>query len=138
MAIRWQEFTIHSASNSRVADSTVQVDKLTEERPWGFFEVLGEKSNHKVKYIYVKPNQKLSYQNHTQRAEHWFIVSGLAEVTIDDYTFDVGTGDTIDIEIGQKHRIAALDNPVEFIEVQTGSYFGEDDIVRYEDDYDRA
>ena len=121
-----------------MADSTVQVVKMTEERPWGFFEILGEKSNHKVKYIFVKPNHKLSYQNHTKRAEHWFILSGLAEITIDDHKFEAGTGDTIDIEIGQKHRIAALDHAVEFIEVQTGTYFGEDDITRYEDDYDRA
>lgn len=111
---------------------------MREDRPWGYYETLSESSNYKIKHIYVKPNQRLSYQNHSKRAEHWFILSGLAEITIDDYTFKSGTGDTIDIEIGQKHRIAALNNPVEFIEIQTGTYFGEDDIIRYEDDYDRA
>jgi len=114
------------------------MDNMKETRPWGFYKTLEESKNYKVKYIWVDANQKLSYQSHTKRAEHWFIVKGLAEVTIDDYVFQAGSGDTVDIAIGQKHRIEAIDNPVEFIEVQTGTYFGEDDITRYEDNYGRA
>jgi len=109
-----------------------------EIRPWGFYTILSESYAYKIKHISVNPNSRLSYQKHSQRAEHWFILSGLANVTIEGETFPVGAGDTVDIEIGQLHRIESLDDTVEFIEVQTGSYFGEDDIVRYEDDYDRA
>jgi len=110
---------------------------LKENRPWGFYRILDESNNYKVKYLYVDPKQKLSYQSHTKRAEHWFIVSGIAEVTINDQKMIVGPGDTIDIAIGDKHRIESGENPVEFIEVQTGIYFGEDDIKRYEDAYGR-
>jgi len=110
---------------------------MKENRPWGFFRTIEESDIYKVKYIYVDPNQKLSYQSHTKRAEHWYIIAGMANVTIDDFTFPVGTGDTVDVEIGQKHRIEALDNALEFIEIQTGTYFGEDDVTRYEDDYGR-
>ena len=120
-----------------MADFTVQAGNLKENRPWGFYRILDESNNYKVKYLYVDPKQKLSYQSHTKRAEHWFIVSGIAEVTINDQKMIVGPGDTIDIAIGDKHRIESGENPVEFIEVQTGTYFGEDDITRYEDVYGR-
>lgn len=107
-------------------------------RPWGRYEVLQESSAHKVKCIYVKPNSRLSYQRHQKRAEHWFIVSGAATVTLNGETFQKNAGETVDIEIGDLHRIANQGlGELIFIEVQTGTYFGEDDIERIEDDYAR-
>ena len=81
---------------------------------------------------------RLSYQTHQKRAEHWFITQGPAIVTIDGVTKTVQAGESVDFAIGVAHRMAAPDtNPVTFIEVQTGTYFGEDDIVRLEDDFGR-
>ena len=107
-------------------------------RPWGHYEILQESNQHKVKCIYVKPGFRLSYQRHEKRAEHWFIVSGVATVVLDGNTFTRIAGDTVDIEIGQPHRVGN-DGTEElvFIEVQTGTYFGEDDIERIEDDFSR-
>ncbi len=108
------------------------------ERPWGSYEVLGEFPTYKVKTICVKPGGRLSYQRHAKRAEHWFIVAGNPEVTVDGQIRNIGPGDSVQFEIGVLHRIA---NPgttdVIFVEVQTGTYFGEDDIERVEDDYGR-
>lgn len=107
-------------------------------RPWGHYEVLQDGPSHKVKCIYVLPGKRLSYQTHKFRAEHWFILSGDVEVTIDGKTFSVTAGQSIDIPIGMAHRIANIgQDEVSFIEVQTGTYFGEDDIVRLEDDFGR-
>ena len=107
-------------------------------RPWGRYEVLQDEPTHKVKCIYVKPNSRLSYQRHQKRAEHWFIVSGVATVTLDGQEFEKNAGETVDIEIGQLHRVANQGTQeLVFIEVQTGTYFGEDDIERIEDDYAR-
>ena len=106
--------------------------------PWGRYEVLQDEPTHKVKCIYVKPNSRLSYQRHQKRAEHWFIVSGVATVTLDGQEFEKNAGETVDIEIGQLHRVANQGTQeLVFIEVQTGTYFGEDDIERIEDDYAR-
>lgn len=108
------------------------------ERPWGRYEVLQESATHKVKCIWVNPGKRLSYQRHKFRAEHWFIVSGDAEVTIDGVIKKVGPGDTVDFAIGVLHRIANIGtSEVVFVEVQTGTYFGEDDIERVEDDFGR-
>jgi mannose-6-phosphate isomerase len=107
-------------------------------RPWGRYEVLQESSAHKVKCIYVKPGARLSYQRHQKRAEHWFIVSGTASVVLDGNTFTKQPGEIVDVAIGQLHRIGnAGDTELIFIEIQTGSYFGEDDIERIEDDFAR-
>lgn len=108
-------------------------------RPWGNYEILLDADYCKVKRIFVKPNQRLSYQYHHKRQEAWTVVSGTAEVTLDDNIITVKAGETILIPLGAKHRMA---NPSDkedmvLIEVQTGTYFGEDDIVRIEDDYDR-
>ena len=110
------------------------------ERPWGNYTVLDDEMfDHKVKRIIVTPGKRLSYQSHAKRAEHWFIVSGHATVILDDVEHHVGPGESIDVQIGQKHRCENYGTtPVVFIEVQHGSYFGEDDIVRYEDDFGRA
>ena len=111
-----------------------------EERPWGSFEVLSDTEAHsKVKYLTVLPGRRLSYQSHEHRAEHWIVVQGTAEVVLDGVTHVVGLGESIDIPRGAMHRCA---NPGQdklvFVEVQQGDYFGEDDIVRYEDDFGRV
>jgi len=110
------------------------------ERPWGNYTVLSDDApDHKVKRIVVHPGKRLSYQRHAKRAEHWLIVSGTAQVTIDGVVTELDPGQAIDIPFQAAHRIAnAGDTDVVFIEVQRGSYFGEDDIVRLEDDFGRA
>ena len=108
------------------------------ERPWGRYEVLQESEHHKVKCIWVNPGKRLSYQRHQKRAEHWFIVQGTALVTIDGKERTVGPGETVEFGIGVLHRLANIgQDEVIFVEVQTGSYFGEDDIERIEDDFNR-
>ena len=111
----------------------------TENRPWGSFTVLDDQSTHKVKSITVNPGHRLSYQQHARRAEHWFVVTGTATVTLDDVEHTVTSGEHIDIPLQAWHRIEnrGTDSLV-FIEVQQGEYFGEDDIVRKSDDYGRA
>ena len=111
-----------------------------DERPWGSYTVLDDKApNYKVKLIVVLPGRRLSYQTHTRRSEHWFIVSGTATAILDGVTRELAPGQSLDIGIGQAHRCENHDAaPVEFIEIQTGTYFGEDDIVRLEDDYGRS
>ena len=108
-------------------------------RPWGYFEVLSDERDHKVKRIVVFPGRRLSLQRHRRRAEHWFILSGAAIVTLGDEEIALTAGQAIDIRRGAWHRIR---NPSQenlaFIEVQTGEYFGEDDIERSADDYGRT
>ena len=107
-------------------------------RPWGRYEILSESSDHKVKRIVVDAGARFSYQRHQHRAEHWFIVSGNAKVTHEGLEFEMSAGDSIDIAQGELHRLANIGSgPVVFIEVQSGSYFGEDDIESIEDDYNR-
>ena len=110
-----------------------------DQRPWGSFTVLDEGANYKVKRIEVLPEKRLSYQKHSQRAEHWFVVQGTAKVTLNDHEVLMQPGQAIDISVGTAHRI---ENPgtelLVFIEVQRGPYLGEDDIVRLEDDFGRA
>jgi len=109
-----------------------------DHRPWGYYRVLSDEADHKVKRIVVYPGQRLSLQKHKYRSEHWFFVLGEGFVTKDDQTIAVQPGSSVDIPQGAWHRVM---NPGEkvtvFIEVQTGSYFGEDDIERSEDDYGR-
>lgn len=108
------------------------------ERPWGRYEVLQESTNFKVKSIYVNPGQRLSYQRHQKRAEHWYVTQGSGQVTIEGKISSVSPGSVVDIEMNQLHRIANTgDIELIFIEVQTGTYFGEDDIERIEDDFGR-
>jgi mannose-6-phosphate isomerase len=110
-----------------------------DRRPWGTYTVLEEAPNFKVKRIEVLPGKRLSYQKHSQRAEHWFVVAGTARVTLDGSEIIVRTGEAIDIPIGSAHRVENPgDDDLIFIEVQRGSYLGEDDIVRLEDDYGRT
>tara|TARA_R110000744_G_scaffold30351_2_gene71906 strand:- start:8458 stop:8814 length:357 start_codon:yes stop_codon:yes gene_type:complete len=109
-----------------------------EERPWGNFEILLDSKDCKVKQITVKPSGRLSYQYHNHRSEVWTIVSGVATVTLDGKISHYIYGETILIPRGVLHRVENKDlDDLIFIEVQHGSYFGEDDIIRIKDDYNR-
>jgi mannose-6-phosphate isomerase len=109
-----------------------------DHRPWGFYQVLSDKPDHKVKRIVVYPGKRLSLQRHQKRSEHWYILFGQALVTRDEDQLDLKAGDSVDIPKGYLHRIQ---NPgskdLAFIEIQTGDYFGEDDIERLADDFGR-
>jgi mannose-1-phosphate guanylyltransferase/mannose-6-phosphate isomerase len=118
--------------------------KVTEEhlkvhRPWGSYQSVDNGDRHQVKRIVVKPGGRLSLQKHHHRAEHWIVVRGAARVTVDETVKTVHENESIYIPMGAVHR---LENPgkimLELIEVQTGSYLGEDDIIRIEDDYQRS
>jgi mannose-6-phosphate isomerase len=110
-----------------------------EARPWGRFEVLDEGQGFKVKRITVNPGGRLSLQSHKHRAEHWTIVSGTATVTVGRAVSRMTRAQSIDIPLGKKHRLENLhEGLVEIIEVQFGDYLGEDDIIRYDDIYQRA
>ena len=108
-------------------------------RPWGSYQSVDNGDRHQVKRIIVRPGGRLSLQKHHHRSEHWIVVRGTAQVTVNELVKTVHENESIYIPIGAVHR---LENPgkiqLELIEVQTGSYFGEDDIIRIEDDYQRA
>jgi len=110
-----------------------------EERPWGWFEILHEEANLKVKRIMVKPGKRLSLQSHERRAEDWVVIQGRALFTLDEETSELLPHQAVFIPRKSKHR---MENPGEeelvFIEVQTGTYLGEDDIIRFQDDFDRC
>jgi mannose-6-phosphate isomerase len=111
----------------------------TEERPWGSWTVLDEGDGFKVKRIHVEPHSRLSYQTHEHRAEHWVIAAGRCTAIVDGETVVAGPGESIWVEVGQAHRITNQeDYPLVVVEVQLGSYTGEDDICRLEDDYGRS
>jgi mannose-6-phosphate isomerase-like protein (cupin superfamily) len=118
---------------------TTDTSPKFDRRPWGTFTVLDEGENYKVKRIEVLAGKRLSYQKHAQRAEHWVVVQGTAKVTLDDRDIIVSVGEDVDIPVGSAHRV---ENPGDelliFIEVQKGSYLGEDDIVRLQDDFGRT
>ena len=111
-----------------------------ERRPWGFYEVLSdETAGHRVKRITVRQGKRLSLQYHRKRREHWLVVSGAGLVTVNGREVRLGPGESIDIPVKAPHRIENVGSGVlVFIEVQQGEYFGEDDIVRMEDDFGRA
>ncbi|MFM2276270.1 MAG: hypothetical protein RL211_2142 [Pseudomonadota bacterium] len=121
-------------------NTTIRTETIERtERPWGWYETVSEVSGNKVKRIRVHPGQKLSLQKHHQRAEHWVVVLGRAQVTVGERVVELVPGQHVDIAIGEVHRLANLTNdPVEIVEVQLGSYLGEDDIVRLQDDYGRS
>ena len=109
-------------------------------RPWGYFETVDSGPRFQVKHLMVRPGAALSLQSHRRRAEHWVVVSGTAtRVTRGDETIDLGENQSTYIPIGMKHRIEnAGEAPLDIIEVQSGDYLGEDDIVRHEDHYGRV
>jgi mannose-1-phosphate guanylyltransferase/mannose-6-phosphate isomerase len=107
-------------------------------RPWGWFESLVTMPGYQVKRLHVYPGAALSLQSHRHRSEHWVVVSGTARVVRDDEILTLAANESVYIHVGQKHRLAnEKDAPLIVIEVQTGDYLGEDDIVRYEDVYRR-
>jgi mannose-6-phosphate isomerase len=110
----------------------------SDERPWGSYLVLDDEAAHKVKRITVRAGQRLSYQRHGRRSEHWFVVAGTGTVVLNGDEHLVGPGVAIDVPRGTAHRIHnSGDEDLVFVEVQHGDYFGEDDIVRLDDDYGR-
>ena len=111
---------------------------IHDERPWGSFTILDEAEHYKVKRIEVLPQKRLSYQKHAHRSEHWMVVSGSAKVTLDGREIMLGPGGIVDVPAGTAHRIENIGTKkLTFIEIQRGSYFGEDDIERLQDDYGR-
>ena len=127
-----------------VAKLKTVAPQVTEEhirvhRPWGSYQSVDNGERHQVKRIIVKPGGRLSLQKHHHRSEHWIVVRGTAQVTVNELVKTVHENESVYIPIGAVHR---LENPgkiqLELIEVQTGSYFGEDDIIRIEDDYRRS
>ena len=108
-------------------------------RPWGYYQSIDHGARYQVKRIVVRPGGRLSLQKHYHRAEHWIVVRGIAEVTRNNEVVLVHENESIYLPMGSIHR---LTNPgkidLELIEVQTGSYLGEDDIIRYEDVYNRV
>ena len=110
----------------------------TEERPWGSFKILDEKKEYKIKELTVNPGARLSLQSHSKREETWVVLEGEATVTINEMTFTKIKNETIHIPQGAKHRLEnKYDSILKIIEIQTGIYFGEDDITRYDDDFGR-
>ncbi len=110
-----------------------------DRRPWGHYVVLEDAPDHKVKRIVVLPGKRLSLQRHRKRGEHWYVIEGEAVVTLDGRDIPLKAGQAVDIPRSGWHRIRNPGaGPLAFIEVQTGEYFGEDDIERSEDDYGRV
>tara|TARA_B100000427_G_C15503566_1_gene592974 strand:- start:308 stop:667 length:360 start_codon:yes stop_codon:yes gene_type:complete len=109
-----------------------------QERPWGVFFTIHDQNNYKIKRLEIYPGKRLSYQYHKKRSESWIIIEGSPIITIDDSVKRFNEGETLVIKNEVKHRIENSGNKkVIIIEVQTGTYFGEDDIIRLEDDYNR-
>jgi mannose-1-phosphate guanylyltransferase/mannose-6-phosphate isomerase len=138
------------ASKDRVQDVKKLVDRMKKAgrgepalhrevfRPWGSYDSIDAGPRFQVKRLTVKPGAKLSLQKHAQRAEHWVVVKGTARITRDDEVFDLGENQSTYIPIGAVHRIENPGTePVQIIEVQSGGYLGEDDIVRLDDTYGR-
>jgi mannose-6-phosphate isomerase len=110
----------------------------TDHRPWGYYTVLADEADHKVKRIVVYPERRFSLQRHSRRAEHWYLLAGEAVVTLDGREIPFRKGEAVDIPRGASHRLQNTGGTeAVFIEVQTGEYFGEDDIERIADDYGR-
>lgn len=115
------------------------MDLESEQRPWGSWHVIDVEDGFKVKRIHVHPGARLSLQSHDHRSEHWVVIRGTAECTVDEQVLTKSTGSSIDVPLGAKHRLSNPgDDELVIIEVQLGSYTGEDDIERHEDDYGRA
>ena len=107
-------------------------------RPWGFYKSIVEDSLWKVKQINVKPGESLSLQKHRHRSEHWVVVKGTANVEINEQNLEISENQSIYIPLGARHRLSNLgENILVIIEIQTGTYLGEDDIIRFEDKYGR-
>lgn len=114
-------------------------DLNSEVRPWGNFREIYKNNFINVKIIEVNPESRLSLQSHKKREEHWIVQEGIATVTVNDDTFELGLDEHIHIPVGAIHRLENKSpiRPLKIVEIQQGTYFGEDDIVRYQDDYNR-
>ncbi|MBN1585476.1 phosphomannose isomerase type II C-terminal cupin domain [Candidatus Uhrbacteria bacterium] len=107
-------------------------------RPWGRYDVIDGGDGYRVKRITVNPGKRLSYQSHGRRSEFWVVVSGTAVLTLDGNDRPIGVGESAFIPVQSRHRVSNPGGePMVFIEIQIGDYLGEDDIVRYEDDFGR-
>ncbi len=130
--------------NSTSGSSTSALTELAQRarrtvRPWGWYETVSEVPGNKIKRIHVHPGGRLSLQKHHQRAEHWVVVMGCAQVTLGEDVMNLVVGQHVDIAVGEVHCLAnPTPDPVEIVEVQFGDYLGEDDIVRLQDDYGRV
>ncbi len=114
-------------------------DSSAVHRPWGHYEVLSQQPDFLIKRIVVTPGHRLSLQRHQRREEHWFVMAGQAAVELDGTSLVLNAGGSVDIATGGWHRLAnTADTPLVLIEIQRGSYFGEDDIERRDDDYGRS
>lgn len=112
---------------------------LSESRPWGYYVILADEPDHKVKRVVVHPGKRLSLQRHNRRCEHWFAISGQARATVGDEVHVLNPGDAVNIPLGAVHRLEnSGTTDFAIIEVQRGDYFGEDDIERIEDDFNRS
>ena len=121
------------------AERDEAVEHIRNHRPWGWYQTMDLGERFRVKRIVVKPGAKLSLQKHHHRAEHWVVVRGTAEVTRDDEVLVLHENESIYLPIGSVHRLANPGRiPVEIIEVQTGTYLEEDDIIRIEDEFGRT
>jgi mannose-6-phosphate isomerase-like protein (cupin superfamily) len=110
----------------------------SSHQPWGFYEVLANETDHKIKRITVNPGERLSLQRHQKRMEHWYVVAGQAIATLGDKQVLLKVGEAVDVPVKTIHRVENKGTqPFVFIEIQRGEYFGEDDIERFEDDYGR-
>ena len=123
----------------KIKPNRAEKSRATEERPWGRFTVLDEGTDYKVKRIEVLPGKRLSYQKHSKRSEHWVIVEGTGRVILGHHQIITEVGHTVDVPVETPHRVENIGRGnLVFIEVQRGSYLGEDDIVRLQDDFGRA
>ena len=114
------------------------MEKREEKRPGGGYRIIEVEPSFKVKKIWVDPGQRLSYQRHHHRSEHWLLIEGKAKVVLDGKEILLNAGESIDIPQGSAHRIGNIgEGPLSFIEIQRGEDFSEDDVVRLEDDYGR-
>jgi len=119
-------------------NETIENKREEDHRPWGFYVVLSDEHDHKVKRIVVYPGKRLSLQRHSHRSEHWHVVNGEALVSLNDREIPLKKGESVDIPVGSAHRIENTGTEdLVFIEIQRGDYFGEDDIERLEDDFGR-
>ncbi|MDD1661641.1 MAG: cupin domain-containing protein, partial [Methanomicrobiales archaeon] len=112
---------------------------LQVHRPWGSYTVLEESRSYKIKRVSVSPGKRLSLQLHRHRSEHWIVVSGSAEIQLGEERFVLAPNESTYVRAGVRHRLGNPGTaPLEVIEVQSGDYLGEDDIVRFDDEYGRA
>ena len=134
-----RRFTCHRMAHDYVEAYHQILENRENYRPWGHYDDLLERENHKIKELIVNPGERLSLQKHQRRAEHWIVIEGEARVTVGEKEILLKPGQSVDIPKGAVHRIL---NPGQsklvIVEVQMGDYFGEDDIIRLQDDYDRV